>query len=110
LAGQALDYEGGRAHLTSGVPSTGPLWEWADSISPPFDIEGRNLLEALEWLSHEGGFQLIFTSPAARSQAATVVLHGSTRGLKPRDALNVVLGGTQMRHTIEGDQVRVGIP
>jgi hypothetical protein len=109
-AGEELDYRRGVVSVSSGVSPAGEAWRWIESTGPAFQIEGCNLLETLEWFAHEGGFALEFSSDAARARAATVVLHGSTSGLNPRQAIEVVLSGTEMRHDIVGNRVRVSLP
>jgi ferric-dicitrate binding protein FerR (iron transport regulator) len=105
--GEVLDVMDGRITRSGNLATTDAAWDWTQEIAPPFDIEGRTLIEALDWFAHEGGFSLEFASPAARARASTIVLHGSTRGLRPRDALNMVMAGTAMSGVIESGRIRI---
>jgi ferric-dicitrate binding protein FerR (iron transport regulator) len=109
-AGDRLDYRAGDLSITHDVAPEGTSWGWVEQTAPAYDIEGRNLLETLEWLAHEGGYELRFATDPARAKAAVIVLHGSIRGLTPREAIEVVLNGTEMRHAIVGDQLEVSLP
>jgi ferric-dicitrate binding protein FerR (iron transport regulator) len=109
-AGEGLEYRAGRLRISHDVSPVGSSWSWVEEAGPTLEIEGRNLLETLEWLAHEGGYQLRFATENARAKAAVIVLHGNISGLTPREAIEVVLGGTEMRHAIVGDQLQVSLP
>lgn len=109
-AGEQLEYRAGRIRISHDVSPVDDSWGWVEQVGPSYDIEGRNLLETLEWLAHEGGYQLRFATENARTKAAVIVLHGNIHGLTPREAIEVVLSGTEMRHAIVGDQLQVSLP
>jgi len=109
-AGERLEYRTGSLRISHDVSPVDESWGWVEQAGPAYDIEGRNLLETLEWLAHEGGYQLRFANPDARNKAAVIVLHGDIHGLTPSEAIEVVLNGTEMRHAIVGDQLQVSLP
>jgi ferric-dicitrate binding protein FerR (iron transport regulator) len=105
--GEALDVFDRRFIRSTDVAATDTSWDWTQDIAPPFEIEGRPLIEALDWFARESGYALEFADPAARARASTILLHGSTRGLRPRDALNMVLASSAMSGVIEAGRIRV---
>lgn len=108
-AGEQLEYRSSAVRLSSGPLPSADDWRWAESAGPDFQIEGRKLLECLQWFAHEGGLQLEFADATARNRAASVVLHGRTGGLTPLEAMEVILSGTGMRYQVAGGRVRVGV-
>lgn len=66
----------GQEAVRRAVSPFGPEWGWSAEIAPPFAIEGRALAEFLGWVIRENGWQLAYATPAARSAAGEVRLHG----------------------------------
>lgn len=66
----------GEVAVRRAVSPFGPEWGWSAEIAPPFAIEGRSLAELLGWVIRENGWQLAYATPAARSAAGEVRLHG----------------------------------
>lgn len=98
-----LDDRGAVRHAT--VPPTHPAWTWAEVLAPPPDVEGRSLLQFLEWVAHETGRRVRFDAPDVEAQAREVVLHGKTRDLTPLQALDVMLSTTDLEYVLSTDQV-----
>jgi hypothetical protein len=106
-AGQQLRVEEGTLTLEPGPGSADPAWDWLRNIAPHFSIEGRTAFDALEWLSHESGLQMIYADERARSQARSVTLRGDIEGLEIRKALLAVLAGSGLAFDIHGDRVEI---
>jgi hypothetical protein len=85
----------------------GPDWEWAARLAPAFAIEGRSLRTFLERWCHEEGWALAYADPALARDASGIILHGSTDGLPPVEALTVVLTTTGLTHRFEDGQLVV---
>ncbi len=104
-AGQSL-YLNQRGQVTrSRVSPTDLSWDWLQDITPMFDIDGRSLEEFLTWVSRETGLKVIYTSNSTRSDAQGVQLKGSVEGLKPLDALPVVLGTTDLDYDLTEHEI-----
>lgn len=89
------------------VPLFGPDWAWAAAIGPVFEIEGRTLGAFLAHLCREQGWRLVYEDPKLALEASAMILHGSTSGLQPTDALAVVLATTGLTHRLVGGELRV---
>jgi ferric-dicitrate binding protein FerR (iron transport regulator) len=83
-----------------------PEWDWAVSLAPPFEIEGRRLEELLRWVAHETGRPVRLADVSAST--GDQILHGSLEGLEPLAALDAVLPACGLRFRLEGDEVVVG--
>jgi ferric-dicitrate binding protein FerR (iron transport regulator) len=108
MAGEQLELQGGALKVTRGPAPTSDAWTWAEAAAPEFRIEGRTLVEALDWFTHESGLHLEFTDEATRSRAGAVVLHGAVTGLAPREAIRAVMMGTTLPYAIDDTRVLVG--
>jgi ferric-dicitrate binding protein FerR (iron transport regulator) len=82
-------------------------WDWAAHITPDFEIENRPLGDFLNWVARESGRKLILVDDQARTQAATIRMHGSVRGLTPMQALSAVMATTELRFDLPEGQIRV---
>lgn len=87
------------------VPPAHRAWAWAEALAPPPDVEGRSLLQFLEWVAHETGRRVRFEAPDVEAQAREVVLHGKTHDLTPLQALDVMLSTTDLEYVLSTDQV-----
>jgi ferric-dicitrate binding protein FerR (iron transport regulator) len=106
--GQQLSVTQGDAVLEAGPGSADDQWAWTGEISPRFVIEGQRLTAALDWLSHETGFAVVYRDEQARSQASAIILRGSIDGLDTRDALRVVLAGSGLEFLLAPGHVEIG--
>jgi hypothetical protein len=107
-AGEQLDYRSGTASITQGPAPASTAWSWAESAAPEFRVDGRTLLEAIDWFAHEAGLKLAFKDAAAREQASAVILHGTVTGLAPRDAIAAIMAGTNLRYAIDDGNLLLG--
>ena len=89
------------------IPAYGPEWSWVESVAPDFDIENRPLNEFLEWVARETGRRITFSDTQTRDVAMRARLHGSVRGIRPLEALDIVLRTTSLRYEVRDDVIRV---
>ena len=102
-AGTRLRVDSRGAVETGTVGLQGADWGWVLAVAPPFDLEGRTLGDYLDWLSRETGWRVGYTDPSIAAGAATVILHGSTSGLRPDETPAAVLPTCGLRHRLEGE-------
>lgn len=86
----------------------GPEWEWTISVSPPLEIEGVVLADFLARVGRELGLVVDYANPALAKEAAGITLHGSVKGLSPREALDVAVATSGLQHRVEAGAVIVG--
>jgi hypothetical protein len=82
------------------VAGHGSPWRWALAAAPPFEIEGRTLLEFLHWVGRETGWRIEYADPGIEAQAGSIVLHGGIGHLTPEEAPGVVLPGAGLAHRL----------
>jgi ferric-dicitrate binding protein FerR (iron transport regulator) len=87
--------------------SYGPEWRWAAAVGPAFDIEGRPLAAFLDHLCREQGWTLAYADARVARAASGIILHGSTEGLEPMDALATVLATSGLSHRFDDGQILV---
>lgn len=97
---------GGRLSQRS-IPTYGRDWTWIAALAPDYEIEGRPLVEFLQWASRELGRQPQFADAHAREVADRTILHGSVGGHEPLEALAIVLATTSLTYEICEGTIRV---
>jgi len=107
---------GERVSVTSGSTaprrersaSFGADWDWAERLAPRFgDIEGRRLIDFLQWVEAQTGRTLKFADPATEQMAREAVLHGGSIDLEPLPMLAAVFALTDMGYALDGGRVVV---
>jgi ferric-dicitrate binding protein FerR (iron transport regulator) len=106
-AGTQLLAVRGQPVLEQPVATYGRDWMWAAALAPDYEIEGRTLMDFLQWVSREAGCPLDFADPQAREVATRTVLHGSIRDQAPMDALANVLATTTLAYQLANGRIRV---
>ncbi len=89
------------------IATYGRDWLWTAALAPDYQIEGRPLIEFLQWASRELGRPLEFADARAQQVANQTILHGSIKGVDPLDALAQVLATTSLSYEISGGTIRV---
>ena len=85
----------------------GDHWTWTERLAPPFDIDGRPLIEVLEWIAAQTGRSLAFADPALERFARDTVLSGSI-DLDPMQKLVAVLATSgDLDYAIEGGRLLI---
>jgi hypothetical protein len=106
-AGQQLVARGDTSVVGTGPASAAPEWHWTMDIAPSFTLEGRSAFDALEWLGHEAGLDVRYTTGGARAQARARTLGGSIDGLDAQSALRAVLAGSGLAFELYPDRIEV---
>jgi ferric-dicitrate binding protein FerR (iron transport regulator) len=86
----------------------GADWAWAERLAPPFDTDGRRLIEVLEWVAAQTGRTLAFADIALERTARETVLSGSI-DLEPLPKLVAVLAVTDpdLDYAIERERLLI---
>ncbi len=93
-------------HMTRGsIEPYGRDWLWVAALAPDYEIEGRPLLDFLQWAARELGRSVKFSDSHAREVAQRTILHGSVKGRDPMDALSTVLSTTTLTYEIREDTI-----
>ena len=87
------------------TPLHGPSWDWVADSAPAIDVEGMTLSRFLAWAGREQGREVSYDPALTEADLASVVVHGSTAGLTPGEALHAVLGTTSFRADIVGGRI-----
>ena len=86
------------------IESFGADWSWAERLAPPFDIDGRRLIDFLTWVAEQTGRTLEFADPATEQIARDTLLSGSI-DLEPLPKLAAVLALTDLDYRIDGERI-----
>ncbi len=89
------------------VQTYGRDWLWIAALTPNFIVEGRSLMDYLEWVSRELGRPLVFANDQARESARRTILHGSAQNQASLDALGDVLSTTTLSYELAEGVIRV---
>ncbi len=91
------------------TPRSGPSWAWITDATPALDLEGMNLARFLAWAGRELGRDVELSGAVTEADLAAVMVHGSTAGLAPAEALQAVLETTRFQAALDGDRILVGL-
>lgn len=89
------------------TPRYGESWAWVSEAAPAIDLEGMTLTRFLAWAGRELGREVIFSPELSEPELAAIVVHGSTAGLTPAEALHAVLATTSVRATVADGHILV---
>jgi len=82
-------------------------WNWTATVTPLLELDGRRVLEFLEWIARERGLELVLEDAAARRIAAQTVLSGGGSRLTLEHALEAVLPACGLTHRVERERLVV---
>jgi ferric-dicitrate binding protein FerR (iron transport regulator) len=106
-AGSEIDIDERGEVRRAAISPHGPEWTWVQQVAPPFELEGRTVGEFLDWVSRETGFRVRLEGADAARLAKATVLHGSSSGMTPEEALSAVLPTCGLVHRVENGQIVV---
>ncbi len=89
------------------IATDSPAWQWAESIAPTPDMDGKPATMLISWVARETGRRLRYESPIVEQRAATVILHGNIRHLAPLAALEAMLATTDLEYVLQGDTMEI---
>jgi hypothetical protein len=75
-AGEQMAITGSGSFTVTNIASFDEQWQWIEKTTPAIDVDGRPVFQALQWVGRESGLQLVFTSDAAETLAASTELRG----------------------------------
>jgi len=91
------------------IPIHGPEWEWAESLAPSVDFDGRKVVEFLEWVARETGHAIEYDTEEIERIAREKDLHGVKTGtLSPLSTLGLVLSTVDLKHELVNGVIHVG--
>jgi ferric-dicitrate binding protein FerR (iron transport regulator) len=79
----------------------GTDWDWTAHVLPPMEIEGVSLADFVARVGRELGWVVHYADPALAQEATGITLHGSVKGLSPREALDVAIATSGLQHHVE---------
>mgnify|MGYP000882669680 CR=1 FL=1 len=82
-------------------------WLWTQKIVANFDIQGKSMLEYLDWVSIETGYALNYKNYNIQKRAKTVMLSGSINGIMPIDSLDVIFPSTKFSYEINNNEIYI---
>lgn len=88
------------------IPTAGRDWSWVESISSQIDIEGRPLIEYLQWYARETGRRLEMDD-GTRIAISAISMHGDLQGLTLAEALSAVMSTTSLVYELHDGAIRV---
>jgi hypothetical protein len=91
-------------------PVGGGSWEWILEAAPAIDVEGRTLDAFLAWAARETGLDVVFEDDELAAHAATIELSASLEGLRPDQAIDVVVRASGLEVARDGDRLLVARP
>ena len=106
-AGHELEIDREGQTVRRELTAFGAEWAWIAEITPMMHLEGRPLVEFLEWMARERGLRLRFTSGDIAQSASEITLNGSIAGMTLDQALDSVLPTCRMSHRIERNDLVV---
>jgi ferric-dicitrate binding protein FerR (iron transport regulator) len=90
-AGQSMRLDAAGIVERTDDAGTAASWSWVEAIAPTMEIEGRSLLDFLNWSARERGVRLRFEDDRLAEKAPKIVLKGSIAGMTLEQALTSVL-------------------
>ncbi len=106
-AGEQLEIDVLGGVTRSPIGAADPAWQWAESIAPTPDMDGKPAAELIAWVARETGRRLRYESAETELRAATVILHGNIRHLPPLSALDAMLATTDLEYVLAGDTMEI---
>jgi ferric-dicitrate binding protein FerR (iron transport regulator) len=115
-SGRVSAHEGAQLTVTSAgvtrsaIAVDAPEWDWIRGVPVQLDMEGLTLAAFLDRATRAQGWTVRYAQPELETAARTIVLHGSVKGLSPRQAIAVAVTTSGLAHRIEGSTVAVFRP
>lgn len=99
--GEQLALLGDGAVARTAMKADDPAWLWVLETAPSIDIEGRSLASFLDWVGRETGREVRYADGKLARSAETIRLHGTIEGLRPDEALAVIVQGSGLDYRLE---------
>jgi ferric-dicitrate binding protein FerR (iron transport regulator) len=108
-AGEQISIDGLGGVSRARIEPNDPAWQWAESLAPMPDMDGRPVAELIAWVARETGRHLRYESPVVEQRATAVILHGEVRHLPPMQALEAMLATTDLTCIVNGDTMEIRV-
>lgn len=106
-AGQQVRLRGNAAPSYANVGTHGEIWRWAEKIAPEIIVDRRSAHEFIGWVARESGLDVRFASDEVEQLAHSTRMSGSSRGLEPRAALQVLLQTTTLKAAVADGSILI---
>lgn len=106
-AGEQIEIDGIGSILRSPIPPHDAAWQWAESIAPMPDMDGKPVAALIAWVARETGRRVAYESPMVEQHATAIILHGDIRHLPPMAALEAMLATTDLVAELNGDTMEI---
>ena len=106
VAGEKLTVERSGLIRRDAIDVYGEGWAWAERLAPPFEIDGRYLVDFLDWVADQTGRSVAFADADVERTARQTRLTGSI-DLEPLPKLAAVLALTDLDYSLEGDRILI---
>ena len=107
VAGQQVRLRGNARPSYTNIRAHGEIWHWVEKISPAVIVDQRSAHEFIDWVARESGLDVRFADDTVEQLAQTTIMNGSSGGLEPRTALEVLLQTTTLRAEIGDGSILV---
>lgn len=105
-AGEQLTVAGRGRPSVVNIVSYGDAWQWVETTTQDFDVDGRTMYEFLNWVSRETGLQVEFEDDAVLEQTRSAELRGIVDEA-PTEALRLRMMTASLDWRIEGGSLIV---
>jgi ferric-dicitrate binding protein FerR (iron transport regulator) len=107
VAGEQIAIDALGSVVRDSIAPDAEAWQWAESVAPTPDMDGRPASELIAWVARESGRRLRYSSPLVEQRAQQVILHGNIRDLAPLEALDAMLATTDLEYTVDGHTMEI---
>jgi hypothetical protein len=109
LTGQQLAISGSGTFSVNEISGHDDEWQWIMKTTPPINLDGRPVSQALNWVSRESGLSVVYASEAAESLADQTELRGmqSELDLQPTRALELFMMTVDLEARIDDGSIVV---
>ena len=107
--GYSLALSDGDAAERTELDATRPDWNWVETVTPGFTIEGATLEQYLAWYAHERGLELEWADDVSLANARNTELSGSISGASLAEGLELVSRIAPFRHETNGRRFLVSV-
>lgn len=106
-AGEQISIDGLGGVTRARIASDDASWQWAETIAPMPNMDGKSAATLIGWVARETGRRLRYESALVQQRAEHVILHGDIRHLAPLDALEAMLATTDLMFELRGDTMEI---
>ena len=103
--GQRIELPSSGPPRITDISVYGEEWKWVERIAPSFDLEGRRVVEFLEWVARETGLGIQYATSEVEQMAREEEFYGIQFKREPLDALEMALMTVGLKHELRQDGV-----